>query len=948
MKAQLVVFSLGLWINTTTCYAQLLEITREVAKATKYDEKLKKKRAQLDSLNFTCSIAVSDNTGFYEEDQQFKKGFNSFMQSFLEDETEKIKKMNDPFEKALSQTEWGETMMKAKRFSAAENSFQKAQENFNKAGKTENIYYAKLLTNLGILYSILSDFERAEENLQKALQLRQKIIGEKSTDVAISLNNLAVLYNQKGEYNKAIELIQKAVQIAESTNTDKGILAIMYNNKGYFLQTIGQAQQALELYEIALQLNAEENRKRGLTFQRIAINKTLALQELGEIDKAIELCEQIIKIRRNIVGTSSPDYAHLLNIAASLYMQKQDYTKVETYLQDAYKIYKKKFGEKHPATAKVLNNLGLYYFVQNNLAKAEENILKAYEIRKNTLGEKHPDFNTSRENLAIVRWYQGKIAEASQLYRQSLQQINEFITAYFPALSETEKEQYWAKFKPTYMRFYNFVLQNYEKHPELATEMYNAHIATKGILLNATNKIKQRILSSANKQLIEEYKQWINLKEQLAHYYSLSKEELKEQQIDLNKLEKQANELERTLSQKSEIFKQKVSEPNNTAKDIENNLTHEEAAVEIITFQEFKKKFTNNYIYVVLTITKQHPTQIALLGKGKEFEEDELNYYKNMVRFQKENKTAYKTYWEKIEKLLEGKKRVYISLDGIYNQISLNSIKKPNGKYVIDEWNLIFVTNTRFVPTIKEREKKLKVRLNKKALLVGYPNYGNKGTVPPLPGTKKEIEAIAPILKSMGYKTEIYLENQATENNLKKIDKENQPDILHIATHGYFVNEIDENSGLIFGIEASKALRNPMLRSGLMLAGAEATMEGIKNNKEVKEKDNGLLTAYELANLNLDDAELAVLSACETGLGDVKAGEGVYGLQRALQIAGVDASVISLWKVNDDATQELMKNFYTELKNTKNKIEAFRKAQLKLKEKYKEPYYWAAFVMTQN
>ena len=933
-----------------TANAQILDLTRDILKATNHQEKLKRKKAKMDSLNFTCAIAVSDNTGFYEEDQQLKRSGNEYMQNWLADNDELARKMNDPFEKAISQTELGETMMKMNKYKAAENAFNEAQKFFVQAGNVENIYYAKLLTNFGILYSNLSNFEEAEKYLQEVLDLRKKIIGEQSTDVAVSLNNLAVLHNQKGSYSTAQALIEKAIQTAESANTDKGLLAIMYNNKAYFLQMIGQTQQSLEIYEKAIQMNAEENKKKGLTFQRIATNKTLALQELGRTDEAIELCEKIIKIRKNRLGTSSPDYAHLLNIAASLYMQKQDYKKVESYLQDAYKIYKKKLGEQHPSTAKVLNNLGLYYLSQNDLKRAEENIKQGYEIRKSILGEKHPDFNASQENLALVYWYQGKISEASELFRKSLHQINQFIASYFPALSETEKEQYWAKFKPTYMRFYNFATQNGEKHPELLSEMYNAHITTKGILLNATSKIKQRILSSGNQELIKEYNQWISLKEQLAYLYTLSKEELKEQEVDIPKLEREANDLERKLSQKSEIFKQKVDDKLHSIKEIDHALATNEAALEIIAFQDFDKKFTGNYVYVALVAGKHqhnHP-KFALLGKGKEFEEDELNFYKNMVRFRKEDKNSYNTFWAKIEKLLEGKKRIFVSLDGIYNQISLNSIKKPDGKFVIDDFNLTFVTNTRFVPEIKEREKKPKNKPNKKALLVGYPNYGEKGTIPSLPGTKKEVEAISPILKAMGYKVETLLDNQATETNVKKADDATHPDILHIATHGYFVNEIDESSNLVFGIEPTKALNNPMLRSGLMFAGAEATMEGIKNDKETANKDNGLLTAYEMANMNLDDSELAILSACETGLGDVKAGEGVYGLQRALQIAGVDAAIISLWKVSDDATQELMKIFYNELKTAKNKPDAFRKAQIKLKEKYKEPYYWAAFVMTEN
>jgi len=151
---------------------------------------------------------------------------------------------------------------------------------------------------------------------------------------------------------------------------------------------------------------------------------------------------------------------------------------------------------------------------------------------------------------------------------------------------------------------------------------------------------------------------------------------------------------------------------------------------------------------------------------------------------------------------------------------------------------------------------------------------------------------------------------------------------LHIATHGYFQPD-------------NKAENNPLLRSGLMLSGAGSTIRGISNSSG----EDGILTAYEAMNLNLDNTDLVILSACETGLGDIKNGEGVYGLQRAFKVAGAKTLVMSLWKVSDEATQELMVTFCKNWLLSGNKREAFLLAQKALKAKYPEPYYWGAFVM---
>ena len=139
------------------------------------------------------------------------------------------------------------------------------------------------------------------------------------------------------------------------------------------------------------------------------------------------------------------------------------------------------------------------------------------------------------------------------------------------------------------------------------------------------------------------------------------------------------------------------------------------------------------------------------------------------------------------------------------------------------------------------------------------------------------------------------------------------------------------------GFSKDVLVENPLLRSGLLLANAK---------QAIAEGGDGVLTAYEAKSLNLDETELVVLSACETGLGDVKNGEGVYGLQRAFQTAGVATVLMSLWTVSDNATQELMTSFYENwLIKKQNKRQAFKNAQEQLREKFPHPYYWAAFVM---
>jgi CHAT domain-containing protein len=189
---------------------------------------------------------------------------------------------------------------------------------------------------------------------------------------------------------------------------------------------------------------------------------------------------------------------------------------------------------------------------------------------------------------------------------------------------------------------------------------------------------------------------------------------------------------------------------------------------------------------------------------------------------------------------------------------------------------------------------------------------------------------------------ETLLRKEALE---EKIKSSQNITLLHIATHGFFLAPKNEHEKEVYTHNLRDVENNSMLRSGLLLGGAEKNLIAMLSDQSNPAGDDGILSAYEVMNLNLDAAELVVLSACETGKGDVKNGEGVYGLQRAFMLAGAHHVLMSLWKVDDAATQELMAAFYGEWLSGKEKMTAFHDAQVSMKQKFSHPYYWGAFVM---
>jgi CHAT domain-containing protein len=279
----------------------------------------------------------------------------------------------------------------------------------------------------------------------------------------------------------------------------------------------------------------------------------------------------------------------------------------------------------------------------------------------------------------------------------------------------------------------------------------------------------------------------------------------------------------------------------------------------------------------------------------------------------------------------------------MYNSVNVSTLfDKKNNKYIFNKYEIVIAD--KFGAKVVDTASKLSSNVNS-AVLVGFPNYAGltgsdkenandtlklnldqyysnatRGSIAKsLPGTKIEIEKINILFTQRGINTTVLTENNATEDNLKKIVN---PDVLHIATHGFFINS---------------KVGTPMFNSGLLLAGS---------NSKTKKIEDGYLSAYETSLLNLENTKLVVLSACETGRGVLKDGDGVFGLKQGCLNAGAKNIIMSLWKVDDKVTQEFMTRFYEIWLNDKTSIrEAFNKTQIEIKAKYPQPYYWGAFIL---
>ena len=314
-----------------------------------------------------------------------------------------------------------------------------------------------------------------------------------------------------------------------------------------------------------------------------------------------------------------------------------------------------------------------------------------------------------------------------------------------------------------------------------------------------------------------------------------------------------------------------------------------------------------------------------------------------------------------IRPLLGDARHLLLSPDGQLNLIPFEALKDEQNKYLVEKYAFSYLTTGRDLLRLETTAKQLTnpvvfadINYEQQALVAANRGSENKRSADfanlkfgSLAATSEEGEQIKKIFPY----TNIITGTKATEKAIKQLKT---PSILHLATHGFFLpdKEIKPVSPAINQLNNQLNqpqyvnLENPLLRSGLALAGFNSRQNKQSNNNT----EDGVLTALEVAGLNLRGTELVVLSACETGVGDVKTGDGVYGLRRALVIAGSQTQLLSLWKVADDGTKDLMVEYYQKIKAGKGRHEALREVQLEFlkSSKYNHPYYWASFIPSGN
>ena len=830
--------------------------------------------------------------------------------------------------------------------------------------------YATTMDGLASLYKDMCDYAKAEPLYMQALAIYKEAFGEKHPDYAVSLSNLALLYKDMGDYAKAEPLYMQALAIYKEAFGEKhpdyavslSNLALLYKDMGDYAKAELLFKQALEIIKECL---GENNSYYAASLHNLAS----LYQHIGKYAKADTLFKQSLEIIKEILGEKHSDYAASLNNLASIYNAMGDYAKAELLFKQALEIIKECLGENNSYYATSLNNLALLYEDMSDYGQAELLLKQVLEIRKEVVGENHPDYAMSLLNLALLYQDMGNNVKAELFFSQDSQLRQKLVTDNFDFMSENQRNRYWSTQEVQFEVIYPaFCLSYYTQNPSISAFAYNNELFLKGLLLNATTQVQNAIFESEDEALINTYNELKSLRERIMF---LQQQPI-EKQFGLDSLEPVAESLDKDLVLKSQDYRQNKERYQLTWDKVRDKLKENEVAIECSSFT-FLEDDTLHYKNIALLIRKdsEYPEYIeltdtdsisALLDNSPSF----------IYTFNGNGYKLYQSIWEPICKYLEEGETVYFSASGILHQINLSAIPASDEKTIGDLYNLVQLSSTREIALQRSG------KINKSAVIYGglyydedadamalesriydgsdliasrsLPDDSTRVGVKYLNGTKREAEAINALLLQNGWNTSLYTEAKGNEESFKALSGK-KTGVMQIATHGFFFTnekaqqkDLYRQQFLLMGDEQfNRPYIDPLLRSGMLFSGANIAYTGHRDQLPEGVQD-GILTAKEISQLDLRGTDLVVLSACETGRGEITS-EGVFGLQRAFKQAGVQTIVMSLWKVDDNATSLMMQTFYEHLLSGMSKREAFNLAHAAVRAKYSEPYYWAGFVM---
>jgi tetratricopeptide (TPR) repeat protein/CHAT domain-containing protein len=816
---------------------------------------------------------------------------------------------------------------------------------------SDNPLTAESLNNLATLYWVMDERAKVEPLFREVIRIRQKALGPENPLTAQSLNNLAELYQSMGDYARAEPLLQEALRI-QKLGPENSARVNSLSNLGALYTKMGDYAKAEPLFLEALRISQKVLGPDDSETARSLDHLGHLYWISGDYAKAEQPLQEALRICRKIFGPERGITAQVLSNLANLYQATQNYAKAEPLYQEALRIRQKLWPE-DSVTADSLNNLASLYHKMGDYDKAVPLFQEAVRIDRKGLGA--DDTATTLENLALLEVDLGRIDEATALARQASAAELTVLSKMFSFTSEQQRLAYLDIFDP-------YSLFPFLKGTE--SDLAATVLRYKGVVLDSI--VEDRLLAEAS-QGSEDQKlvQQLNLdKRQLGQLLLQPTQQLSAQTNQrIEALEGEAEKIEGQLAQHVAGLGQARHALTVSPEQVQATVPDDGVLIEYLRFLNYlgKGKWTSCY-GAVLLFSKGPPLWIPL-GKANEIERL-VRRYGALVRDLSDEeelsanlRALYEVLWAPIEQALPSQtKKVIISPDGQLNFISFATLLTKDQQFLSQRYDVQYVASGR------DLLRDVKPSTAKEVILFANPDFdlaaaamlakADTGSSDPVPesvgrgereeiedwnfpsleGTQKERDELMKKFVGWGWTPTDFTAKKATKEALLEI---RSPYILHLATHGFFAKEdsastqTERKASLNDrqSVTQSRFFKNPMHRSGLALAGAQATIQAWKREEVPPVENDGILTAEDVSTLDLQGTWLVTLSACNTGSGQARAGEGVMGLRRGFIQAGAQNLLMTLWLIGDEVTVQIMSDFYDAAHQSGNAPEALAKVQ---------------------
>jgi CHAT domain-containing protein/Tfp pilus assembly protein PilF len=869
------------------------------------------------------------------------------------------------------------------RFDQAEADYQRSLRIRRKVLGAEHLETASSLSNLGNLYATWGKYGPAETHYEQALRIREKALPKDHPAIADTLLNLAAVGMIQGRFAQAEARYERCLQIREKAHgAESAPVAQVLDNLAVLEASMGKFDGAERHGLRSLRLWESIAGKESAVVADVLHNVASILADQGKVAEARRNYERSRRIREAIHGQDHLAVAHSLNSLALLETAAGNLDQAEALLRRNIAIWEAKQGKHHPAVGHALHNLGNVNARRGKLDAAEEQYQRSLRIRQTAHGDEHPDVIQALHSLARLSVAAGKFQSALEYQNRARKLARQYLLRELPFLPVHQQLQYLQRDDIPQWQWGLSLARQRRDDESMANHAVEwlANGKAIGIEAQSLGITLERRADAAT----------------LARLNDLRAQEaaLAMRVVDPGQPNAVTPKRVELLGKRRDLEKQlalaggaaaSLSSAWITLDDLRRAIPDKARFVDIVRLRpEHVANGPQPARYVAWVLGRTGKVSIVDLGPAGAIDNAVAAYQQLINQGRKPIEAVgeriasddidrhlsqlAKLVWLPLEPHLKEASPVILSPDGLLWLVPWAALPVAKGRFLIEDRVVQFVVSGRDLTNVRQTG----VRRSAPVIVANpdfnvapkaAPERSQSGDVAersadirrlrdvrPLPATASEAKAIAEVFRRSKLIPAVYTDEAATKLAVTSV---RSPRILHLATHGFFFSTqepasmVGPESRSRVALTADRRLfDNPLLRCGLLLAGFNRRHEAGAG------QDDGILTGLEIVGIDLRGTELVVLSACDTGLGDVRNGEGVAGLRQAFQLAGAESVVATLWKVPDNETATIMVAFVEHQAQGMHRAEALRLAQLAMIAERRNrvgaahPFFWAAFTVT--